>query len=290
MFRKAPLVNRKNLGIFLILCGVAGGVLTLVIRLLNRGEGGGYLAMILMAVALIVTGSIFSFTRALDHFAKPLFEEIDGDIRDDLEDLRARRFTPAMQMLAVTALMALGFVFLVLRLRKLASSWDGFPVALPTVILIAVVTWVMTRSNWFKNQQVRTPRRIFLIPVAGLVLAVLLGTLLTENLALAGWDAVDGERSVPVNSINSIDSTLDFDSSFFELLECEDDSCEALMLVIALAVLTLLLVLGSAFIPHFWFLAGSVLLTILLLITLHEIRLRPAAKAAGQVEESSKVQ
>lgn len=284
MSSKPAFVNTKNLGIFLILCGVAGGIVTLVIRFINRGEGGGYLVMNLMAAGMVVIGTIFTLTRILDHFAQPLVEDIEGDIRDDLEDLKARRFTPPMQMLAATGLLAAGFIFLVLRLRKLAATWDGFPVVIPTLILIAVVTWVVTRSNWFKNQKMTTPRRIFLIPAAGLILSVLLGTGLTETFTPAGWNAAEGTRTTQIDTGEPVDFSLDIDSSFFELPECDDDACEALFLVIALVVLTLILVLGSAFIPHFWFLAGSVLLTILLLITLHEIRLRPAKKVKEKIE------
>lgn len=287
MSSKPALVNSKNLGVFLILCGVAGGILTLVIRFINRGEGGGYLVMSLMAAGLVVAGSILALTRALDHFAQPLVVDIEGDIRDDLEDLKARRFSPPMQMLTATGVLALVFIFLVLRLRKLAATWDGFPVIIPTLILIAVVTWVVTRSNWFKNQKMKTPRRIFLIPMVGLILSVLLGTGLTETFTPTGWNAAEATRTTQIDTGEPVDFSLDFDASFLELPDCDDDACEAIFLVIALVVLTLILVLGSAFIPHFWFLAGSVLLTVLLLITLHEIRLRPAAKAAQPVEKSS---
>lgn len=284
MSNPSPSVTPKNIGVFLILCGVAAGVLTLLIRFVNRGEGGGYLVMSLMAVGLVVIGSMLTLTRVLDRFAQPLVEDIEGDIQDDLADLKARRFTPAMQMLVATGGLALVFIFLVLRLRKLAAAWDGFPVVIPTLVLMALVTWVVTRSKWFKNQQMKTPRRIFLIPVAGLILSMLLGTQLTENFSGAGWNAVDGTRAGQIDTGDPVDFGLDIDSSFFELPDCDDDACEALFLVVALVVLTLILVLGSAFIPHFWFLAGSVLLLVCLLIVLHEIRLRPAVKSPEQVD------
>ncbi len=273
---------KKYLGIFLIAAGSAGGALTVLFSFLNRGQGGGYLVMLLMAIGCIVAGSILAFTQLLDRFARPLIEVIDGDVQDDIEDLKAKRFTNAQLMVVVTALLFFIFLFFVLRLHKLASTWDGLPVVIPTLLMIGVVTWIVTRSSWFKNQNLRTPRRIFVVPVLGIILSMLLGISFAEDWSSAAWSAVEGTRTSPQGSSEPVDFVADFDGSIFELAECDDEGCEVLFLVIVLFVLTLLMVVGSAFIPHFWFLSGSVLLTILLLITLHEIRIRPASPIEKQ--------
>jgi hypothetical protein len=44
--------------------------------------------------------------------------------------------------------------------------------------------------------------------------------------------------------------------------------------VIALIILTLFLVVGSAVIPHFWLFSGSILLGIMALIAIHDLRVR----------------
>ena len=41
-----------------------------------------------------------------------------------------------------------------------------------------------------------------------------------------------------------------------------------------LIILTFVLVIGSAMIPHFWLLSGSILLGIMVLIAIHDLRIR----------------
>jgi hypothetical protein len=40
------------------------------------------------------------------------------------------------------------------------------------------------------------------------------------------------------------------------------------------------LVIGSAYIPHFWLLSGSILVGIMLLIAIHDLRIRRVPKEA----------
>ena len=61
-----------------------------------------------------------------------------------------------------------------------------------------------------------------------------------------------------------------------ELPSCHDDIC-GVLLVIALIVLTFVLVIGSALIPHFWLLSGSILISIMALIAIHDLRIRRAS-------------
>lgn len=283
------MLNKKYLGIFLIGFGAVTGSLTILIQFINRGQGGGYLALLLMAVGCVVAGSVVAFTQVLDRYAQPLVDEIGSVIQDDLEDIKARRFTTAQLMVVVTVVLSLVFLFFVFRLQKLAATWDGFPVAVPTVVLVGLVTWIVTRSAWFKNQKLATARRIFFVPVIGLILSMLLGIPLMEETQLADWDVATGGQVSPMKASEgngfTVDGGMDMDFSIFDLMECDDEACEVLFLVIGLIVLTLVMVIGSAFIPHFWFLSGSVLLTVLLLMTVHEIRLRPTAEKK-EAEES----
>jgi hypothetical protein len=54
---------------------------------------------------------------------------------------------------------------------------------------------------------------------------------------------------------------------------CDGDEC-LIFLVIALVILTFILVIGSAFIPHFWLFSGSILLGIMVLMAIHDLRVR----------------
>jgi len=46
------------------------------------------------------------------------------------------------------------------------------------------------------------------------------------------------------------------------------------LLVIGLIILVFVLIIGSAMIPHFWLLSGSILLGIMVLIAIHDLGLR----------------
>ena len=58
-----------------------------------------------------------------------------------------------------------------------------------------------------------------------------------------------------------------------DIPDCDGDAC-AVLLVIGLIILTFVLVIGSAMIPHFWLLSGSILLGIMVLIAIHDLRIR----------------
>jgi hypothetical protein len=48
------------------------------------------------------------------------------------------------------------------------------------------------------------------------------------------------------------------------------------------------MVIGAATIPHFWLLSGMVFLTILTIITVHEIRIRRTAQEAADLAETKR--
>ncbi len=55
-----------------------------------------------------------------------------------------------------------------------------------------------------------------------------------------------------------------------EIPDCDGDEC-AVLLVVGLVILTLVLVIGSAMIPHFWLLSASILLGIMIFIATHDL-------------------
>ncbi len=267
--------TKKHLGIILAVFGVLTGVLAVALSLFTREQSAIYLAMISLAVGCVLVGSILIFTRLLDHFARPIVEEIAEDVQDDVEDIKQNRITGAQLMVVITAILALVFLVSIIKLHKFEAAWGGLPVAIPTLIVLAIGIPVVTHTNWFRDQGLKTPFAIFLIPVVGLATSMFLGIYNAEdarNLSLAANEGAVYNQFAP-----SAGNFLAFTGDAISLPECNDDACGVIMLFIALVVLTFVLVIGSAFIPHFWFLSGFIFLTILALITIHEIRYRPAA-------------
>ncbi len=268
------MLTKKHLGIFLVVFGALTGVLAVAMNIFSRGQSGLYLIMLVAAVGCVLVGSILIFTRILDQFARPIVEEMSEDVKDDIEDIKQKRITPAQIMVVFTAILSLIFMAYVLKLHKFEATWGGMPVVIPTLIVLAIGIPVVTHTRWFRNQSLKTPFGIFLIPVIGMTISMLLGINNVEDVRNLSWSI--NEAAVYNQPVQAGVNFIGFTGDALSLPSCNDDACGVIMLVIALVVITLVLVVGSAYIPHFWVLSGFVFLTILALITIHELRFRPS--------------
>jgi hypothetical protein len=268
--------------IFLILAGVIGGLLILF----SYGRSGGNIALTLgflsVAIFFIMTGSVLIFSRLLDRTVNPLVEEIHKDIEDDLRDIKERRFTNTHAMIIIIGAAVILFSFFVFRFHKVEAMWGPIPVVVPTFMCMAALAWFLPRTYWFREWTDYTPMWIFLIPTCGFILSVWLGLANTENMGVlrASYTEPVSYNTNP-NEGNIFLTTGDVtDFGFSGLSDCDDDVCGVILLVIGLVILTLVLVIGSAYIPHFWLLSGSILVGIMLLIAIHDLRIRRMPKEA----------
>jgi hypothetical protein len=121
---------------------------------------------------------------------------------------------------------------------------------------------------------------IFFIPTLGFVIALWIGLARTENmgLLLAAKTEPASYNTYRASGIllQGISGGGDL-GQVIDLPSCHGDECAG-YLVIALILLVCILVIGSAMIPHFWLLSCSLLLGIMLLIAIHDLRLRPDIK------------
>jgi hypothetical protein len=268
--------------IFLILAGVIAGLLILF----SYGRSGGNTALTLgflsVAIFFIITGTVLIFSRLLDRTINPLVDEIQKDIEDDIQDLKERRFTNTHAMIIIIGAAVMLFSFFVFRFHKVEAMWGPIPVVIPTFMCMAALAWFLPRTTWFRDWSDYTPMWIFLIPTCGFILSVWLGLARTENLeVLRASSTQPVSYNTNPNLGNIFLATGDAtDFGFSGLSDCDDDVCGAILLVIGLVILTLVLVIGSAYIPHFWLLSGSILVGIMLLIAIHDLRIRRVPKEA----------
>lgn len=266
--------------IFLIITGVIIGLL--IIFTYGRSGGNPVLTLGFLSVAIlcIMTGTILVFSRLLDRTVNPLVEEIHKDIEDDIQDLKERRFTNTHAMIIMVGTAVILFSFFVFRFHKVEAMWGPIPVIIPTFICMVALAWFIPRTGWFRYSHDHTPMGVFLIPTIGFIIALWLGLAKTENMEVL--------RAIPTQPISY--NTSPVEGVIFQtggevvetglslsLPDCDGDAC-AVYLVIGLIILTLVLVIGSAVIPHFWILSGSLLLGIMLLIAIHDLRIRPVAR------------
>jgi hypothetical protein len=228
----------------------------------------------------------------LDRTIQPVVEEIDADIADDIEDIQARRGTNAQFMLIATLAAALIFFYYVIRLHKLEATWGGIPVIIPAGIVVVVGLLIVLNTRWFHDQHRPTPLWVFFIPAIGIALALILG-LQTENRRSFSTNTGGNAASeVVYNDVTPLVfgylDPFSFLSGSGSSVSCDDDACVVVVLVVALVVITLVMVVGAATIPHFWLLSGMVFLTILTIITVHEIRIRRSAGAAVDASETNR--
>jgi hypothetical protein len=268
--------------IFLILAGVIAGLLILF----SYGRSGGNTALTLgflsVAIFFIITGTVLIFSRLLDRTINPLVDEIQKDIEDDIQDLKERRFTNTHAMIIIIGAAVMLFSFFVFRFHKVEAMWGPIPVVIPTFMCMAALAWFLPRTTWFRDWSDYTPMWIFLIPTCGFILSVWLGLARTENLEVLRANSTQPVSYNTNPNLGNIflatgDAT---DFGFSWLSDCDDDVCGAILLVIGLVILTLVLVIGSAYIPHFWLLSGSILVGIMLLIAIHDLRIRRVPKEA----------
>lgn len=270
--------KKVKFSIFLIVVGVITGLLIIFAYGMSGGNTAITLAFLSLAIVCIMIGSFLAFSRLLDRTVTPLVEEIHKDIEDDLQDLKERRFTNTHWMVVIIVMALLTFSFFVFRFHKVEASWGPIPVLVPTFIGMLALAWFIPHTGWFRDYHDRTPMWIFFVPTVGLVISLWLGLAKTENM-----EVLRADPAQPV-SYNTIQPTGVFlrtaaDVADFgvplNIPDCDDDACGYIYLVIGLIILVLILVVGSAVIPHFWILSCSLLLGIMVLITIHDLRLRP---------------
>ena len=271
----AHMSKKTIFSIVLVLLGVIIGLLVIFGYSMSGGKTSITLAFLMVAIVCIMTGSILGFSRLLDRHVKPFIDEIHSDIEDDVQDLKEHRITKAIWMVIIISITSLIFSFFVFRYHKMEAMWGPIPVVLPTFVGLGILAWFIPRTRWFQTQ-IYTPMWIFLIPTIGFILTIGLGLARTENLSLLSATRQESVgynynqyTGIILHEISGV-GNLGFD---LDIPDCDGDAC-AVLLVIGLIILTFVLVIGSAMIPHFWLLSGSILLGIMVLIAIHDLRIR----------------
>lgn len=270
--------KKTILSIFLIFLGVSTGSLVIFAYSMSGGKATITLLFLAAAFACIITGWILGFSRLLDRLVNPVLDEIHKDLEDDIQDLKEHRITNTIWMIILIGIAALTFSFFVLRLHKLEAMWGRIPVVLPTFVGVVALAWFIPRTYWFQNPRVYTPIWVFSIPTAGFIFTVVIGLAKTENLRTI---SASRQESTEYNSYQYTGFFLQEATEAGEwgltldLPSCSGDEC-GVVLVIALVILTFILVIGSALIPHFWLFSGSIFLGIMALIAIHDLRIRRA--------------
>ncbi len=158
------------------------------------------------------------------------------------------------------------FWIFVTGFNKISSTWFNTPVWIYAAICAIFVTLILVFTNWFTYREEVTEWATMLMLVIFLVSSTLVGVFLTEN--------------GPRQEVYSYDSTISgraanqilYYSSYYAgdtIPDTDSDSTDdgnGWIMIIGVGF-----VCASAVFPHFWFLSGAVLWTMMTIVFLREI-------------------
>jgi hypothetical protein len=158
--------------------------------------------------------------------------------------------------------------------------WFGWmPVGVAAIALAVLVFAFARRTDWYNNRFYRTPTWVMLTAFAGFAVALFLGVSMTEQVPpTENGQALTADANLDYGYVGSrayfiTREYLNFGPApEITMPDCDDDACAYIFLAIVFILLTTVLVVGSALIPHMWVLSCLVLLTLIALLALHDVR------------------
>lgn len=274
----------RKLALGLFFAGLLTGLAATALYLGQRIPVESWAVLFVLAIiVLTITSTILIPGVLLPNLRNPHNEFLTDDLDDEWDELRARRFSRPHLLLAGGVIAALAYLWLLFYYGKLTNAiWFGWlPVGVPAIGLALLLVAVALHTDWYVNRAYRTPTWVILVAFAGFITSQFLGIYMTEQVVAPGTQrlAVPGTPNdytylgtrgyylwrefAPSSSAGSPD---------VDVPDCDGDSCGYMILAILVVVLTLILVLGAAFIPHMWVLSCLVLLALISLFVLHDVR------------------
>lgn len=238
-----------------------------------------HLSMLLAPAGFIFIGILLIYSDGIERSLK-IQDEIQTFpdlIQDDFEDLRARKLTPTHAMVVITLLSLVGQITCIFLFRKWQATWTGcLNVVVASVLAGFLVGFIGLTTKWFQVRKQRFSWGIYIIPLIAYALSAFLGIYYAEP-------EIKSARDLPVNQsadyqytnagtrINQVDGEEAFSIMDGAMdIDCDDEAC----LVLILIVIAIACIAASAFIPHFWVVATTILWVIMLLITTREVLFR----------------
>ena len=239
------------------------------------------IVFILVLVVLTMTSTILIPGVLLPNSTSPHPEFLTDDLEDEWKELRQRTISRPHILLLGGVISALVYVWCVFFYGKPTTAfWFGWmPVGVAAISLSLLLFAFVRRTDWYNNRFYRTPTWIMFIAFAGFASALFLGIFMTEQEAPAqSGQLLAAETDVDYGYVGSrayyiTRQYLDIGPTpQITFPDCDDDACAYMFLAILFILLTAVLVVGAALIPHMWVLSCLVLLTLIALLALHEIR------------------
>jgi hypothetical protein len=239
------------------------------------------IVFVLALVVLTMTSTILIPGVLLPNITSPHPEFLTDDLEDEWRELRERRISRPHILILGGVISALAYLWCIFYYGKLTNAiWFGWmPVGVAAIALALLLFAFARRTDWANNRFYRTPTWVMLTTFAGFALALFLGIFMTEQPAPAqSGQLLTAQNEVDYGYVGSRAYSitrryLDIGPTpAITIPDCDEDACAYMFLAILFVILTALLVVGAALIPHMWVLSCLVLLTFIALLALHEVR------------------
>lgn len=194
-----------------------------------------------------------------------LYESLRDSMEDWFSFLAPYR---AVVYLISTAITGVVFFALLFMYDKFKAQWFGIPVWALSLVGALVVWFGLYTSGWFNRRRKVTPWILMVIALLGIGSCLALGIHFTEPVGREAisrgyqyeetrtGSSVYYYRSYFFGGGQSYSSDSDFDAPDIDV---DDDMAEVIIVIALIAAIIVLLTL-SAFVPHFWVFAVTVLL------------------------------
>ena len=236
----------------------------------------------LVLVVLTITSTILIPGVLLPNITSPHPEFLTDDLEDEWRELQRRTVSRPHLLILGAAVSALVYLWCVFYYGKLTNAiWFGWlPVGVAAMGLALMLFAFARRTDWYNNRFYRTPTWVMLVAFAGFATALFLGIYMTEQVVRPsdGQMLTAEENDVDYGYVGSrayyiTRQYLDIGPTpEITFPDCDDDECAYVFLVMLFILLTVVLVVGAALIPHMWVLSCLVMLTFIALLVLHEVR------------------
>lgn len=229
------------------------------------------------ALGILVGMAIFFFSFVEEGLEiKDEIREFPKLVEDDIQKLWGGTITFTHIFVALTLFAALIEVGLLFWYRKETASWGPLNVLVVAVLVIAATLFFSIRAGWFQRRRNRLSPYTFAIPAIGWGICILIGISFAEPIEYGGRSPMERSRTVTaVTSAattrqvrsRSVFTSLEFGGDALSGMDCDDEGC----LVILLIAVVIVAVIASAFIPHFWVVSTTLLLTLMAVVALREV-------------------
>ncbi len=202
---------------------------------------------------------------------------LSHNLEDDAEELKKGNLTPGVTKFLLTVVLGLFALFFIYKFNKMETTWMDFPVWGWGTLGAVLVAGILVNTEWFKERYYYTDWKVYAIPSVAVVLCIILGVMFTEDKEqlFSNRPVATYESHYQPFYYSYVYSSSNSGGGSYSTPSCSGKSCGQAMLAIFLVVLALILIIGSAVVPHFWFFSVIVLLSVATIIAIRDLIYRP---------------